>query len=60
MTDGLGKAVVSTGELGGALLVSLLALLARPSQVRDRRGVLLAPRPLRALAVSPSAGGTGS
>lgn len=28
MTGGLGNAVVSTGELGGALLVSLLALLA--------------------------------
>ena len=27
-TGGLGNAVVSTGELGGALLVSLLALLA--------------------------------
>jgi hypothetical protein len=27
-TDGLGNAVVSTGELGGALLVSLLALVA--------------------------------
>jgi hypothetical protein len=28
MTGGLGNAVISTGELGGALLVSLLALLA--------------------------------
>jgi hypothetical protein len=28
MTGGFGNAVISTGELGGALLVSLLALLA--------------------------------
>jgi uncharacterized MnhB-related membrane protein len=28
MTGGLGNAVVATGEMGGALIVSLLALLA--------------------------------